>query len=169
MAIPVFSTGDVPTATQVNNWFVNEICVVKAGNTSRASTTTLADDPDLVFSVDANTKYRVTMMLLVAAQVANDFKMDFTLPAGASFNYAMSTQTTGAAVYSDDQIFPVVAGTSTAIGGLAGVGSAVGMVDGLLAVAGTAGTFKLQWAQLVSGASATSLMANSWLEARRVG
>lgn len=169
MAVPTFVNGDVPDADDVNDWFVNVIFKRKATNESVSSSTVLQNDNDLFFSVDANTIYRVTLVLHVSAQTANDAKVDFTLPAGASFKYAISTQTTTAAAYVDDQIFPGDAGTPSGIGGLGGGNNAVAQIEGVLDVGGTAGTFQTQWAQLVSGASGTTMLAGSWLEARRVG
>src|SRR4051812_11958614 len=85
MAAPVFSTGDVPTATQFNEFLVNIRWARKSANLDRSSTTTFADDPDLTLSVLANAVYEVRCSLLVhsASQAAGDFKMKFTAPAGA--------------------------------------------------------------------------------------
>lgn len=167
MALPVFSTGDVPSATQVNQWFVNTIFKQKSAN-ENIGVTTLQNDDDLFFTAEANTIYHVTLGLFVAAQTAQDAKIDFSLPAGASFHYSISTQTTGSAAYSDDQIFPQLAGTSSGIGGLGGAGNSVAHIEGIFKCVGTAGTFQLTWAQIVAG-SATSMLADSWLLARRVG
>lgn len=167
--MPTFATGDVPSATQVNQWFVNKIFARKASNESVSSSTTLQDDNDLFFSCEANTIYHVTLGLFVSAQTANDCKIDFSLPASASFNYTISTQTTTATGYSDDQIFPGTAGTASGIGGIGGAGNAAVHIEGIFITAGTAGQFKLQWAQNVSGASGTTMIANSWLLAERVG
>lgn len=167
MALPVFSTGDVPSATQVNNFFVNKIFKRKTAN-ENIGVTTLQNDDDLFFTAEANTIYHVTLGLFIAAQTAQDAKIDFTIPAGASFNYIISTQTTTATGYSDDSIFPQSAGTSAGIGGLGGAGSSAAHVEGIFVTAGTAGTFQMTWAQIVAG-SATSMLANSYLLATRVG
>lgn len=169
MAAPVFSTGNVPSATQVNDWFVNVIFARKVANESVSSSVVLQDDNDLFFSVDVNTIYHVTLGLFVSAQTANDMRIDFSLPSGASFNYIISTQEPTATGYNADQIFPGTAGTAAGVGGLGGAGNSVAHIEGICAVVGTAGTFRLQWAQLASGASGTTLLSNSFLVARRVG
>jgi hypothetical protein len=85
MAKPVYSTGDVPTATDFNEWLVNVRWARKSANLDRSSTTTFTDDPDLTLTVLANAVYEVRSSLLIhsSSQVAGDFKFKFTGPAGA--------------------------------------------------------------------------------------
>lgn len=168
MAIPVFATNDVPSAAQVNDWFVNNIYARKASNESLSSNITLQNDDDLFFPVAALAAYHVSMFLFVASQTAADAKVDFTGPSGFAFKYIIHTQQTGAAAYADDQVFPGAAGTAAGIGGLGGVGSAAVHIEGLVTTAGTSGTFRLQWAQNVSNAAGTTVEAGSFLVARRV-
>jgi hypothetical protein len=169
VAIPVYSNGDVPDEDDVNHWFVNNIFKRKPSNESVSSSAVLQDDNDLFFTAEVNILYHVTLVLFVSSQTANDMRIDFNLPAGATFNYIINTQTTTATAYADDTIFPGVAGTAAGIGGIGGVGNAVAHIEGVFIMAGTAGTFQLQWAQLSGGASGTTMIANSFLVARRVG
>jgi hypothetical protein len=67
-----------------------------------------------------------------------------------------------------------LAHVSTGAGeGVGAVGTGAGnrvvaRATGILQVAGTAGTLQLQWAQLASSATATTVLANSWMALRRI-
>ena len=56
----------------------------KNANTDRASTTTLADDPDLTTVLEANATYRVTFYLHYAAIDLARFKTAWTVPSGSA-------------------------------------------------------------------------------------
>lgn len=170
MAAPVFSTGDIPTATQVNTWFTNILWARKTANTDRTSTTTFADDPDLTLAVEAGAVYDVRAVLSFhsSSQTASDYKFKFTAPAS-------STLLAGA-VFDDNT------GTTLAdvvISGLTLNNSPSGgiiqtvepwnpvLVLGTLVV-GSAGNFTLQWAQNTSSATVTRLQAHSSLRLTRM-
>jgi len=145
----------------------------KTGDTSRASTTTMTADPDLVnIPVVANGVYVVDCSIIYSAIDAADLKIQFTAPASTVMNWhggclpTTSTGSTGTYIY-DCQ---TLATTYTPGGGDA-AGNATQMildVKGLLRVAGTAGNFGVQWAQNSSNATATILRAGSYIQLNRI-
>lgn len=170
MAKPIYSTGDVPTATDFNEWLLNVRWARKAANLDRSSTTTFADDPDLTVSVLANAVYEVRCSLLVhsSSQTAGDFKMKFTGPAGATllataYGYDAAATTNNGVV---------AAGLTLNTTGSFGIVQVVEpwnpvQVSGVLVTSVTAGLFTLQWAQNTSSATVTRLQAHSFLRLER--
>jgi hypothetical protein len=169
MAAPVWLTDDVPSATDFNEWLTNIHFARKTGSTSRTSTTTLADDPDLQLAVLANAIYEFHGCYRYDGDAAGDIKIAHLGPTSATMSYHTVAQTVTAAAVTD-------IGTSSALDittgypfGCRGAGAEF-ILDfhGLLVVAGTAGTFKLQFAQNTSNVVATRLLANSFMTLRRV-
>lgn len=168
MAAPVFSTGDVPTAAQVNTWFVNILFARKTADETISSSTTLQNDDHLFVSVAANTVYDVTLEMRELSQPGDDFKLGFTMPASATFTGALRGPATSATGFSGAETQSIeFTGGPLAIGGVAGVNLPIS-VRGLLITAGTAGTLQIQWAQNSSSASGTTVKANSYLLLRQV-
>jgi hypothetical protein len=77
MAVPTFTVGQVLTAALVNQWLASR-AAVKGSNTSRSSTTTLADDPHLTLAVDANCIYVLELGLLYDGATAGDLATGLT-------------------------------------------------------------------------------------------
>lgn len=167
MAAPVFATNDVPTAAQVNDWFVGVNFVRKASQTDRATTTVLADDPELTLAVVANAIYVAEIALFYQSQTAQDFKFQFTAPASSTIRYTLNgLHSSTATTYADDQSGAQDLANVAAVSGIGSTLTGV-LCKGLLRTSGTAGNFKLQWAQVTSGAT-TSLLVDSYMDLRRV-
>lgn len=166
MAKPVYSTGDVPTADEFNQWLVGVNFAYKLVSESVTSSTVIQADDYLFLPVQANAIYTVKLVLSYSAAAAADLKLLFRVPTGSIFTGMGTTLVTGAASQQDIQAMPYGAG-SEVWGGL-GAGTQYGMVDGLLRVGGTAGDFAVDWAQNVSNATPTTLNAGSWLKLDRV-
>lgn len=167
MAKPVFSTGDVPTATQFNDWLVNVLFARKTVDETVSSTTTLQNDDDLFVSVAANAIYHMVFELQVLAQTTNDIKFGFTGPAGYAVEYTARGPTLTAAGLADVYTISGTTGDVLTFGGIAANDLCVS-ISGLLITSGTSGTFQLQWAQNTSGASGTTLRPGSFMSLRRV-
>jgi hypothetical protein len=170
LAAPVFITGDIPSAAQVNSWFVNAQFARKTANESVSSSIALQDDDHLLVTVEANAAYHVTLVLFVIALNTNDFRFNFSGPSGFAFNYIANSQqlTATAGLYSDDTCFVGDATADQPIGGMGAGVTAPGHIEGVLTTGGSAGTVRLRWAQWASGATATQLLTNSFITARRV-
>lgn len=139
----------------------------KPADTTRDSTTagTVADDPDLLLAVAANTLYRVEAYLMYDASTAGDLVFGFTFPAGATLDWysgGMVSNVTG----TSGAIQSVSRSTGSPINvGGAGAGTVVvARPVGYLQTGGTAGNLTVQWAQGTADAvSPTILKARSRL------
>lgn len=143
----------------------------KTADESVASSTTLQDDDHLTLSVAASAFYQAELFMIFDGDATTgDLKIQFSAPAGAAFSYGTlsphtdQTSTTSSTMKVAEQ---TLAAASTY--GCMGSGTnIIGRASGLLVTSGTAGTFKLTWAQNGSTATATRLRANSYLLLRRV-
>jgi hypothetical protein len=149
--------------------------VEKASDTTRNSTTTATDDPDLVVNLAANTTYRVHLLLLAVSNTANDIKfrlastaacvgyMDYRNPQTPVPVTAVNSSTMQLFAQSGASLV-----TATAYGTLVGDASSpytdvtTMVAEGLIHTT-TSGVLKVQWAQVSSGASDATLKANSIL------
>ena len=152
--------------------------IVKNTNEDRPSTTTLANDTDLVATLEANAVYHVVMYVHFAALDAAGFQTQWAIPTGASGNRSGA----GAA-------YPLAGGGATAAAadggyhrsGVHGTGTtvrygtrnsatnqALTIEEGMITTSSTAGTLALMWSQAVSNATATRVGAGSSLHIRRL-
>lgn len=166
MPVPTWSVGQVLSASDVNQWFV-PVAVVKPADTARNSTTALANDPDLVLNLAANSTYHVQGVIFYdgPAAGASDIKYTFTVPTGASGQYFMPRQNLSgnfAGAFSNFWTDTNSANTNS-VGTFMILG-----VSGLL-ITVTAGALHFQWAQNTSNATNTRVRANSFLSAQRIG
>jgi hypothetical protein len=167
MAVPTFTVGQVLTAALVNQWLASR-AAVKGSNTSRSSTTTLADDPHLTLAVDANCIYVLELGLLYDGATAGDLATGLTGPAGFSSSIILAGLTPSAAGNSDD-VMSATTGAAANVGAL-GAGTLAGaLIKGTVTTAGTAGNLTLQWAQVSSSGTATILHSGSWMTLDRIG
>ncbi len=168
MAMKTFSVGDVLNAADANEYLVNVKFAVKPNDTSRASTTTPANDPDLSVAVDANKSYEVQVWLQYLAQNTPNLKVEFTVPgsatfAGASFNVGAGGSAVG--INAQDAALPITGPAH--IAGLSPFDGAY-YLTGILTTAGAAGNFTLQWAQDTSSGLTTTIRGGSAMLLRRV-
>lgn len=145
--VKTFSSGINVTAGLGSDRFAR-----KTANTSRASTTTLAADPHLSVSVEANATYNVIAQLVWRPTQLGGFAFGWTGPSGAEMIF-MDNDSGSALLISDSLSFNVTTGAT---------------IGGTLVTAGTAGTLTLRWAQRESNATATVLNEHSSLWLRRV-
>lgn len=146
----------------------------KTSTTTRVSTTTLADDPDLKLFLQANSTYFVEFFLSVAAVPAEDVKTGWSVPAGVSGTKRVFGPGS-AALQTDADNIAVRAGThqfgTTMI--YNGVRSSLGLqfrVDEVAIVkTTTAGFVAMQWAQGTSGTTGSTVNNDSFVRATLVG
>ena len=127
---------------------------VKQVTTSRDSTDTLADDPELIIPVQANHIYSVTILVWYSGDATPDIKFTLAAPAGATGGFRQ-TNTSPNGVR-------LALGTAV-VGNLNGAEVRGISLVGSLQTAGTAGNISIQWAQNASDANAVSLLINSIL------
>ncbi|AVH57893.1 MULTISPECIES: hypothetical protein [Streptomyces] len=165
---PVIQPGTTVTSGLLMSMLPVEVS--KSSATSRASTITLADDPDLQFQLAANATYFIEFFIRYAAVSPGKFRMDFgTLPAGASGNYAIDaldqvvtggTGDTRMGVHNPTT--PIVLGDRAS-----GSNQCLAQASVYITTSSTPGTLALRWAQETSSATATVVSAGSYARLKR--
>lgn len=169
MPYPTWSAGQKVTAAALTA--AQELAAYKAGDTSRASVTTAAADPDLALTVEANAVYEVRGYLIYGADPTIDLKLGFTGPSGATFDWNYGgqdgTQTgTSSPLITDSQ---ALGSFAYILGGVTNNAKKMhAKLGGTLRVGSTAGAFSLVWAQQVSSATAVIVYAGSTLVLERI-
>jgi hypothetical protein len=128
-----------------------------------------ADIPGFSFTADANATYTFTGWLHTVAPTSGDVSLQWVLPASAAIEWSLFSPASGNAGASlDTTVYQgAVVTTGLSIGGIGSSG--VGAIPmGEITTAGTAGTCKIQGAQVT--ASGTSFIrASSWLAIEQTG
>jgi hypothetical protein len=169
LALKTFVDGEVLQAADVNLYLKNTIFAYKTATETVVSSTTLQDDNDLTVSVAASSVYVLDAMLKYDSSTTSDLKISWVGPAGATLSWTATVLIEAAASQQDVQMLPGAAlGASSVLGVASAGGTTYAFIRGLLVVAGTAGTFKLQWAQQTSGGTNTNMLADSYIFLRRV-
>ena len=164
------TTGAAQGAGTINasGYYVNGVALPaytnahKPSATARSSTIVAADDPDLVVTLPSTGTYKLR---LVVSQLTGG-------AGGLRLNTAGTATLTNAGV---GTIFGNFNGTFTAQGGqsftnmsIAALGASDWLIAETICQCTVAGTVKIQWAQQSSNVTATSLGANSILEATKI-
>jgi hypothetical protein len=136
--------------------------------TGITNSTTLVNDDTLTVPLLANSTYKVKAYLRYTAATTGDLQFGFTCPTGASGRYtpnglsSAATSNTFAITRSDLNI-------STAAATVGGAGTAtMAIAEGVVITGGTAGNITVKWAQGTSDATATQLLAQSYLAVEKV-
>jgi hypothetical protein len=167
MAIPTWVTGQVLSATDVNNWFV-PVVAYKTGDSTRASTTTVSNDADLVAPLATNAFYVLTMYLYFEGSntASQGLKWGFAFPTGWTMRYhAIYSSASGVATVGVSYV-----GTDVNAAGTNGAGNNRGLtINGSVFTSSSSGNLQFQWAQNVSEASTVTLHAQSYMMLNRMG
>jgi hypothetical protein len=172
-----WSSGETLTAANFNTYirdnlnYVNTQHKYKAGDTSSTSTT-LANDPDLVFAVAASEVWLVQAFLLIDSNATAGYKCTWTVPAGASMKWAAPMDRSGAGIkWAGDtgaSSEALLDATATQTYASPSAGSIWGVpINGIVTVSTTAGNVQFQFAQGVASGT-TITKAGSLLIAHRV-
>lgn len=133
------------------------------------ATTGFTDLAGFTFPGDINSSYAFDGWLTTVAPTANDIQLQWTLPAGATMEWGF-TGAPGPANPASNTETTVWTGTTTAlllqVGGMASAGTGV-RISGQINLVGTAGTCKLQAAQIVAGGT-SFVRLNSWLTSEQM-
>jgi hypothetical protein len=147
-----------------SKWLREPTTVLKTGDTSWTSTTTLSDDPDLQFLVDANATYEFSIDI-GALTVSNSvgLKVALTFPASARADYGRQGWVS-TAWFNDWQGNPAsgLTGTFSNTGS-----SAFIQIYGSLSTVGSSGSLKVQAAQGTSSASSVWILRGSRIRYRQ--
>lgn len=156
----------------------------KTSDTSRAATTTTTADPHLTFDIVANGVYIMDGWLKYDGATAADINIDWTAPSGCLGEYtswgsgnASITATAGITLTSDTQSVrgymirtetnDISQSRSFACLGT-GLTPLTLFLKGTVRNGSTAGTYSLDWAQLASDATSTTVYTDSWIRLQRI-
>ncbi|HYS43627.1 MAG TPA: hypothetical protein VEM32_06565 [Geobacteraceae bacterium] len=165
MPLPFYVTDQVLLPSDCNYWFL-PLVGYKSVDLGRTSTSQVAD-PDLTVSVLANAVYKVdcTLFYKVSANAGTDFQWTWTIPAGtaAGLYFAQYFGAGGGQTFDTNQWTDAAkSADATVVGTIYGIS-----IDGVLATAGTAGSFTLNWGAS-SATPTTTLTARSTLMLQRI-
>lgn len=170
---PPWAAGDPITASMLN--YTQGDVIVKTVATSRASTTTLADDPDLTTTLDANATYLVEMIIhaVSAATGTPLIKTAWTTPSGATGNRTSFGPGSAATDTNSDNISVhagVHAFTTALTYGRRSTSDSVqiSITETAIVTTTSSGTLAFQWAQATSSATASQVAAGSCMRVKRV-
>lgn len=155
------------SGTGTNGGLWSEMSFLKAANQTFASSTTLQSDVDFIVPLVANATYILDGYFPYTSNGTALFKGAWSLPAGASGTWdpaaIPSTVTTGQSSALLQQAFSLA--TTLTYG--YGSSSSAFHAKGTLVVGATAGSAVWQFAQSVSTAVQTGMLAGAWLTVRR--
>jgi hypothetical protein len=169
------ATIDIPSGSpSVTNSMINDFRVivgqqlvaVKAADTTRASTTALADDPDLqLLNLSNSARYQIEVALWeTGASSGGDLKYTFRTSAGSSGNYSVRQESTGGNFQSVNDTW-----TGTNVSNTDGSNLKANIFQGQFATGSSRPAFLvLQWAQNSSDPSGTVLKTGSYMTAQRL-
>jgi len=148
--------------TSVSQWFGK----MKLSSTAKTSDATLADDTDLFFAMLASTNYAFRFKVFYDTAATPDFKFAIDAPASPTLIRLVRKHIDPGALTSLVVASEVAEVGSTALAG--GTGTTGGFVEaeGIVHNGANAGNLAFQWAQNTSNASATTVLAGSYIEWR---
>lgn len=145
--------------------------VRKAATESVTSSIALQNDDELLFAVGTSEIWVAHGFLFVDGATTGDITVGFAGPAGASGQVGIvGSQTNSTTFNATTMVNDASVGLAAGIpAGTVGAGNiSFVIVAGTFTSAGTAGNINLQWAQRVSDATATRVLAGSFLIASRI-
>lgn len=164
---PVITAGTEVDVTLLNAMI--PVVIRKPADTSRTSTTTVADDPDLTFKLGANSIYFVEFMIRYAAPGASGtagFKTAWNVPSDAAgLRTCMGPGSSATDTLADNiSMHSGVHGYSTTItygSRSTSTSNQLWAIETAVVTMTTAGPCALQWSQQTSNVAATKVAADS--------
>src|SRR6266487_6562375 len=86
MAAPVYATGQVIDAPDVNSWFT-PLAAIKTSDQPVTSSTTMISDSQLSVTPEVSASYFLTAYIWYQAGTVGDFKFQWGVPTGAFIRY----------------------------------------------------------------------------------
>jgi hypothetical protein len=131
----------------------------KIADESVVNSSTLQDDNDFIFSLNANKTYEVTLMLKVHCSNGGKIKMRMIAPAGSTaFMGAIATKGGNSGV----TYMPNPTLAYTIAPAALDENTDIIIIQGTISTSATSGTFKVQWAQDNSDTDPTTVFAGSY-------
>lgn len=163
-----WATNDALNTTNLNTGIrdpINErtaLFVLKGSDEIVNNSAALQNDDALVLAVSANATYLLRCHIVQNSGATPGFKVDVTMPAGASWKPGTFDCGSSAA---NEQTGVM---STAAISGITGA-AADAFVDfeAVVVISATSGNVQVRWAQNTANASDTTVRAGSWLELAR--
>lgn len=166
------ATGDIAALTALETNALLRFVAYKAADESVTSSAVLQDDNDLIVPIGANEVWMVEWTLFTTGNQGADIVVAITAPAGASGWWGSiglpPTATDSATATADVRMASEPFGTPHNHGVVSTTLPAMLVLKALCINGGTAGNVALQWAQAVSGGTATVVESGSFVRAERV-
>lgn len=151
--------------------------VIKTADTTRPNTIAMANDPELVTpTLDINGVYEVELFANISGLQIAGFRIDWTVPAGATgfrrcLGSSETAATSGTGIASDMKWNVQGYGTAVQYGTHKNaVGQLVWVYETtLLTMGATAGTVQIRTAQSTANVTGSVIHAGSYIKYRRVG
>ncbi len=167
---PQIAAGDELTADLLMSMLPR--IINKSSNTTRTSTTTFSDDPDLTMQVEANATYFVEFHLHYASLDAAKFKTEWTVPSGSTGNKCVIGPGSTANQADVDNVSGRYGvhgfATDVTYGTRNSTVSQAYALETATLITTNAGTLAIRWAQATSNASDTTLYATSLMRVTRI-
>ena len=154
------STGNFRLAPAFSQTFVR-----KSANQSLASSKVLQNDTALLFAIGASQTWIFELYIIWESVSGADIDFSVTAPAGTTGYWSLHPQWGAGNAFQRTDAFTF--GTSQPMGGAGATTPQVTLLKGIAVSGATAGNITLQWAQNTSNATATTVLADSWLMATR--
>ncbi len=173
MTMKVFNDNTVLSGPDINEYLVNTRYAVKPGNTTRTGTS-LSDDPDLTFHIDASKSYLLDLFVILQG---SDGGLKFALAgSGGNALYGLwqmqlpltAQGSTYGGSYDGGAVANNLSTAQTVASSLAFFGAVSALtIRGILVTAGTSGSLTFRWCQN-SGSGNLTVLAGSSMLLRRV-
>jgi hypothetical protein len=168
---PSIGGGDDITADLLAS--MQQMFAVKSSATTRTSTTTFADDPELTLTLAANSKYFVEFFLYYGAIDAEKFKTTWTVPSGVTGTRTAMGPGSSANQSSMDNVSMrdgVHLYSTSATYGTRNdnTGPCFAYEHSVVITGASSGTVAIRWAQATSGSTGTALFEGSFMRVTRL-
>jgi hypothetical protein len=168
MAFKIFSVNETFTSSDANTYLAQQIIAIKTSTESVTSSITVQDDNELSMTLNANSNYWLDGLIIIDGAAAGDFRLQFVVPSGTIRWLGDGPDSSAAATTEIVDRNWKAGSLTTIIGTVASGTSTVLPVSGIIRTAASGGTFKLQWAQGTSSATATRVFLDSFLRVTRM-
>jgi hypothetical protein len=170
------ASSTVDTVTVKGNLIVGgigqKLTAYKPSNETVTSSTALQDDNHLTVTLDANSVYRIYMLLIIGGISTGEIKTSWTVPASATGAKCCmgpgSDSTSRDAGTTTTMRYGVHTFTTAVNYGINDAANFVHAIEQGTVTTTTGGAFTLQWAQQASSATASTVALGSYLIAEKI-
>jgi hypothetical protein len=162
MPFKQWGANELIKAADAQRFWLQQEWVIKQSDQSATSDVSVNDDTELFIALEANTEYWFETFLIYDGHLDGGLRLALSVPAGATPEWthgglrASAGTTVGEVsrtfITTGEGLIGCVTGSTTVVAG-----------EGRVTTAGTAGNFRIRWAQINSHATATRILAGSGL------